>query len=70
MKVKVEILKLVGQTGLKKVGSVVQVDKDTAKRWVASGWVKYVEKPKVKKELKQKVETKELKQKRTTKTKK
>ncbi len=45
---KVQIIKLVGQTGLKKVGTILSVNKKTAEHWIKSGWAKkiIVKKPK------------------------
>jgi len=46
---KVTILVQNGQTGLRLVGSVVDVNKKTAEHWVKYGWAKKVAKPRKKK---------------------
>jgi hypothetical protein len=65
-KVLIKVVKLAGETGLLKPGSLVTLPEDTAEVWVSKGWAEYVI---IKKELKQKPETKELKLKVKTKTK-
>lgn len=62
----VVIIQLVGQTGLRPVGSIVNTDNITAEYWIKSGWA--TEKPILaKKQEKQTFETKERKQRRKTK---
>ena len=43
---KVEIIKLAGQTGLRKVGTVLSVPDKTATYWVKNKWAKRKQKPK------------------------
>lgn len=57
------ITKMVGQTGLRPVGSIVNIDNMTAENWIKNGWA--VEK--IEKQEKQTFETKEHKTKRKTK---
>lgn len=54
---------MVGQTGLRPVGSIVNIDNMTAENWIKNGWA--VEK--IEKQEKQTFETKEHKTKRKTK---
>jgi len=46
MKMKVEILKQVGQTGLRRVGTIVDVNPKTASHWSKMGWAKKLTKKK------------------------
>ena len=48
MKRKVKITEIAGQTGLRKVGTVLSVEKKIAEEWVKLGIVEYVKKPKPK----------------------
>ena len=41
-KVLVKVVKLAGETGLLKPGSLVTLPEDTAKLWVSKGWAEYV----------------------------
>ncbi len=40
--IKVTITKLVGQTGLLKVGTIKTINKKTAEHWIKNGWAKKV----------------------------
>ena len=51
-KIMVEVLKLAGEIGLRKPGSRLRVNPETAQSWVDKGFVKLVDKPKVKKKSK------------------
>jgi len=62
--VRVKIIGLRGETGLRKDGQIVPVPAGQAKHWVKMGWAAYL-----KKESKAKIETKEEKHKPTTKRK-
>jgi len=44
--IKLVIIKFVGQTGLLKIGVVVNRNKKTAEHWITNGWAKRVKKPK------------------------
>jgi len=64
---KVKITKQIGQTGLRKLGTIVQVIELTGKHWIKQGWATLVKEP-VKEPIKKKTdktaakrETKELK---------
>ena len=60
---KVKIKQLRGETGLLKVGTLIELEAKKAKIWIKNGWAELVSKPKIKKkELKAEIETKELKQ--------
>ena len=67
--VKVEVLKLAGETGLRKAGTCYMENEARAEKLVSAGLVKYFEPVKVK-EDKTQYETKELKTVRNTKKKK
>ena len=47
--VKVKILKQVGQTGLRKPGTLMTVEKKTADDWIKFGWAERIVKPRKKK---------------------
>lgn len=46
---KVRITKQIGQTGLRKVDTILDIDAKLAKHWIANGWAKAVRKPRKKK---------------------
>ena len=70
--ISVKVLKLAGETGLRKVDSVYELDQKTAENLESKGFVKILKKEPVKdlKEEKQVHETKELKLHRQTKKRK
>ena len=51
---KVKILKQVGQTGLRTVGAIVDVNPKTAEHWIKFGWATKPTKPKPKPKKKDK----------------